>query len=157
MASEPSTPPPRRLSWADMSPPPLCRDADVPEKPRCSLEPDGNPTSKAGHRHRKYVDLGLKVGPVPQSSCRQSPVEIKYGTVKSFCRDRGYGFIAPHDGGPGIFVHGSNVSDSVYLVSGDVVNFQVTHDVVRGKMRATEVCGGTGSLAASVKPRLLPT
>lgn len=47
------------------------------------------------------------------------------GTVKFFNGDKGYGFITPEDGGKDVFVHHSNVSDSVNLDEGMKVTFEV--------------------------------
>jgi CspA family cold shock protein len=47
------------------------------------------------------------------------------GTVKFFNGDKGYGFIAPDDGSKDVFVHYSNVSDSVNLDEGMKVTFEI--------------------------------
>lgn len=47
------------------------------------------------------------------------------GTVKFFNGDKGFGFIQPEGGGKDVFVHYSNVSDSVNLDEGMKVTFEV--------------------------------
>ncbi len=47
------------------------------------------------------------------------------GTVKFFDGTRGFGFITPEDGGKDVFVHYSNVADSVNLADGMKVTFEV--------------------------------
>jgi CspA family cold shock protein len=47
------------------------------------------------------------------------------GTVKFFNGDKGYGFISPADGGKDVFVHFSNVVDSVNLDEGMAVEFEI--------------------------------
>lgn len=49
------------------------------------------------------------------------------GTVKWFNADKGYGFIAPEDGGDDLFVHHSEVRTGGYasLNEGQQVEFQV--------------------------------
>ncbi len=45
------------------------------------------------------------------------------GTVKFFNIDRGFGFIAPDDGGKDVFVHKSNLTDEI--TEGDKVSYDV--------------------------------
>ena len=45
------------------------------------------------------------------------------GTVKFFNNDRGFGFIAPDDGGKDVFVHKSNLTDEI--TEGDKVSYDV--------------------------------
>ena len=47
------------------------------------------------------------------------------GTVKFFNGDKGFGFITPEDGGKDVFVHYSNVVDSVNLSDGMNVTFEI--------------------------------
>lgn len=49
------------------------------------------------------------------------------GTVKWFSAPKGYGFIAPEDGGNDVFVHYSEIQMTGYaeLNEGDVVEFTV--------------------------------
>jgi len=48
------------------------------------------------------------------------------GTVKFFNNSRGFGFIAPDDGGKDLFVHKSNLIDEI--TEGDKVSYDVEED-----------------------------
>jgi CspA family cold shock protein len=50
------------------------------------------------------------------------------GTVKWFNAEKGYGFIAPSDGSPDVFVHFSAIQGSGYrsLNEGQLVEFETT-------------------------------
>ncbi|XP_076442944.1 calcium-regulated heat-stable protein 1-like [Babylonia areolata] len=52
---------------------------------------------------------------------KQSP--LLRGLVKSFCRQRGHGFITPEDGTDDIFVHISDVDGEYVPKEGDEVTF----------------------------------
>ena len=61
------------------------------------------------------------------------------GTVKWFNDQKGYGFIAPDDGGKDVFVHHTAIQEQGFrsLAEGQKVNFEITQDV-KGA-RATNV------------------
>jgi cold shock protein len=63
------------------------------------------------------------------------------GTVKTFKKDRGYGFIAPDDGGGDIFVHVSELEKTGLssLAEGQKVTFDVEPDKRTGRPRAVNV------------------
>ena len=63
------------------------------------------------------------------------------GTVKFFNPAKGFGFIAPEDGGADIFVHVSAVERSGLngLDDGDQVTFEVQQDRRSGKLEAIEL------------------
>ena len=63
------------------------------------------------------------------------------GTVKWFNGEKGFGFIAPTDGGPDVFVHYSAISGNGYrnLEENDTVEFEVTQ-------------GQKGPQAANIRP-----
>jgi CspA family cold shock protein len=60
------------------------------------------------------------------------------GTVKFFNAQKGYGFIAPEDGSPDVFVHVSAVEQAGMrtLNEGQRVSFDVVTDQRRGKTNA---------------------
>jgi len=60
------------------------------------------------------------------------------GTVKWFNSTKGYGFIAPEDGGQDVFVHISAVERAGLrgLVDGQKVSFDLERDRKSGKMSA---------------------
>jgi cold shock protein len=63
------------------------------------------------------------------------------GTVKFFNSTKGFGFIAPDQGGQDVFVHISAVERSGMqsLVEGQKVSFEVTQDRRTGKSAADQL------------------
>lgn len=63
------------------------------------------------------------------------------GTVKFFNAAKGFGFIAPDEGGPDIFVHVSAVERSGLreLNEGDLVSYEVEEDRRSGKLAAIDL------------------
>ncbi|CAE8701220.1 unnamed protein product, partial [Polarella glacialis] len=62
------------------------------------------------------------------------------GTVKMWNEEKGFGFIAPGDGGADLFAHRSVLQTTDGLAKGD----EVEYDEQKGKERAIKVCGGSG-------------
>jgi CspA family cold shock protein len=63
------------------------------------------------------------------------------GTVKWFNPDKGFGFIAPDNGGKDVFVHISAVETAQMrtLAEGQKVGFEETKDERSGKFAATNL------------------
>jgi len=63
---------------------------------------------------------------------------VNTGTVKFFNTTKGFGFIAPDNGGPDVFVHATAVERSGVgtLVEGQKVSFDVVQDRRSGKSAA---------------------
>ncbi len=61
------------------------------------------------------------------------------GKVKWYNTQKGYGFIAPDDGGKDVFVHATALEAAGLrsLADGQAVSFEVTQD--RGKSSATQL------------------
>jgi CspA family cold shock protein len=64
--------------------------------------------------------------------------QMPTGTVKWFNGQKGFGFIAPSDGGNDVFVHISAVERAGLsgLAEGQKVNFEIKADKMRGKSSA---------------------
>ena len=63
------------------------------------------------------------------------------GTVKFFNHSRGFGFIAPEDGGKDVFVHVTAVEQAGIssLEEGDKVEYEVKQDERSGKSSAGDL------------------
>ncbi len=63
------------------------------------------------------------------------------GTVKWFNQTKGYGFIAPSDGGKDVFVHVTAVekSDLRQLVDGQTISYELERDQRSGKESAVNL------------------
>jgi CspA family cold shock protein len=63
------------------------------------------------------------------------------GTVKFFNTTKGFGFIAPSDGGKDVFVHATAVerSELNHLVEGQQVSFDLQRDQRSGKDAAVNL------------------
>jgi cold shock protein len=72
----------------------------------------------------------------PSNSCRQRRPMMATGTVKWFNPTKGYGFIAPQDGGRDVFVHISAVERAGLpsLNEGQLLHYDVVSN--RGKEAA---------------------
>ena len=68
------------------------------------------------------------------------------GSVKKWVDEKGFGFLAPDDGGEDVFVHRSALVDAEALEQGDQVTFDSEYDDRKGKYRAANVSvkGGGG-------------
>ncbi|XP_026464164.1 cold shock domain-containing protein CG9705 [Ctenocephalides felis] len=53
----------------------------------------------------------------------ENPQEL--GVIKSFCRNKGHGFITPQSGGEAIFVHISDIEGEYVPLPGDEVTYRL--------------------------------
>jgi len=76
------------------------------------------------------------------------------GFVKFYNANRGFGFIAPEDGGEEIFVHFSNIHNDCMngLLEGEVVEFNTEYDGRKHKTKATFVTGPMGAPVRGLHP-----
>lgn len=63
------------------------------------------------------------------------------GSVKFYNATRGYGFIAPEDGGQDVFVHATALQEAGMpdLVEGQKVSFNVRENSSTGKLAAADL------------------
>ncbi|CAH2096012.1 unnamed protein product [Euphydryas editha] len=53
----------------------------------------------------------------------QNPIE--HGKIKSFCREKGHGFVKPENGGEDLFVHISDIEGEFVPLPGDLVTYRL--------------------------------
>lgn len=77
------------------------------------------------------------------------------GTVKWFNSEKGFGFVAPRDGGDDLFVHQSAIYAPGFrsLMEGEEVEYKMVEE--RGKMKAIDVTGPGGEFVQGA-PRSMP-
>ncbi|MCY1740580.1 cold-shock protein [Ensifer sp. SL37] len=61
------------------------------------------------------------------------------GTIKFFNDEKGFGFIAPENGGHDVFVHVTALQRGGSLSQGDKVSFELGQDRKTGKSKAENV------------------
>ena len=71
-----------------------------------------------------------------------APPAGKFGGIVKGWNEKGFGFIAPDDGGEDLFCHFSQISDGNAIVEGTSVHFVKEFDEMKGKERAVQVEGG---------------
>ncbi|MBP8271625.1 MAG: cold shock domain-containing protein, partial [Sphaerotilus sp.] len=77
----------------------------------------------------------------------------RQGVLKSWNDERGFGFIAPHDGGPQVFVHARHCE--LHRMQRPQVGLEVTFEVVRaddGRLQARKVLPRHGWTAVDRLP-----
>jgi CspA family cold shock protein len=77
--------------------------------------------------------------PPKRISALQEEPDMAVGTVKFFNTQKGFGFIAPQDGGNDVFVHISALERAGMssLNEGDKVSYEVVTE--RGKLAASDI------------------
>ena len=77
----------------------------------------------------------------PQETRSGAAPTMPTGTVKFFNNDKGFGFIAPDEGGADVFVHVSELEQSGMgtLSEGQKVNFETRMDPKKGKPNAVDI------------------
>jgi len=83
---------------------------------------------------------------------------VLLGDVKYFCRQKGHGYVTPHDGGDDIFVHISDIEGEFVPETGDVVSYQMCPIPPKfEKQQAVHVCIRDLSPAVHVRWNEPPT
>jgi len=90
--------------------------------------------------------MGGGRGSVGGNGCRSGVTGLPPpGKVQGIAKKwtaRGFGFIAPDDGGEDLFCHYSQIEDGNALQQGAVVHFVKEYDKVKGMDRAVQIVGG---------------
>ena len=122
-----------------MPSPPLCAGASIDSKEKLSKQ----------EAHTSNV---------MDRKCFSEEIRLE-GTFKVYCKDRGFGFVTPDEGGEDVFVH---LKDNPVLPDaqvGDTVTFNKTWDNRKNKCKgcnmviAGEVLGGSPRLPDSYRMR----
>eukprot|EP00416_Gambierdiscus_australes_P032435 CAMPEP_0171091698 /NCGR_PEP_ID=MMETSP0766_2-20121228/34910_1 /TAXON_ID=439317 /ORGANISM="Gambierdiscus australes, Strain CAWD 149" /LENGTH=197 /DNA_ID=CAMNT_0011549847 /DNA_START=38 /DNA_END=631 /DNA_ORIENTATION=+ len=66
------------------------------------------------------------------------------GKVKFFNAVKGYGFLRQDSKEPDVFIHRESIADGCSLLAGDQVSYDTEFDDEQGKLKATNVRGGSG-------------
>jgi cold shock CspA family protein len=93
----------------------------------------GGCTGEDGFRRGRGGGSGGVTGPPPPGKLQ--------GTVQRWTA-KGFGFIAPDDGGEDLFCHFSKIEDGNALTPGTQVHFVRQFDEAKGKDRAVQITGG---------------
>lgn len=87
-------------------------------------------------------------GGMPQQQQQQQQAGgqtgMQTGMVKSWFEEKGFGFIAPDEGGADVFVHRTQLLDATSLSERQRVNFASTWDAAKHKTVATKVSAAGG-------------
>lgn len=83
------------------------------------------PRADAPHTFHLPSPIPTKRNRTYSQSQRAHAGPVHFGSVKSFCREKGHGFIQPATGGDPIFVHISDIETDCTLVEGDQVTYKM--------------------------------
>ena len=64
---------------------------------------------------------------------------MPFGKVAHYDEGRGFGFIAPDDGGADVFAHANHLVNADFLRKDQRVSYEIVTDERRGKPRADKV------------------
>ncbi|CAF0710970.1 unnamed protein product [Brachionus calyciflorus] len=76
------------------------------------------------HLHEHHLDIPHKRTRTLSEHERIANGPTFRGTITSFCRNKGHGFIQPDDGSEPLFVHISDIEGSWCPKEGDIVSFK---------------------------------
>mmetsp|Transcript_38740 Transcript_38740/g.82296 ORF Transcript_38740/g.82296 Transcript_38740/m.82296 type:complete len:326 (-) Transcript_38740:157-1134(-) len=85
---------------------------------------------------------------------------MKTGTVKVWFEEKGFGFIAPTEGGGDVFCHRKELEDGQSLVQGATVHYEAAWDSQRSKLAVTRCKGavpGPAPGSAAATPAATPS
>lgn len=71
------------------------------------------------------TDITTKRNRTASTSERTLQLPELHGVIKSFCREKGHGFITPDSGGEDIFVHISDIEGEYIPLPGDGVKYRM--------------------------------
>uniref|UniRef100_A0A7G3ADT2 Conserved oligomeric Golgi complex subunit 6 n=1 Tax=Lutzomyia longipalpis TaxID=7200 RepID=A0A7G3ADT2_LUTLO len=80
-----------------------------------------------GSQSLQLPDAGFRTKRTRTASTSARALEnpVERGTIKSFCRSKGHGFVTPQSGGEDIFVHISDIEGEYVPLPGDEVSYRL--------------------------------
>mmetsp|Transcript_79451 Transcript_79451/g.228024 ORF Transcript_79451/g.228024 Transcript_79451/m.228024 type:complete len:347 (+) Transcript_79451:206-1246(+) len=101
---------------------------------------------------------GYSGGATGTSASASAPGQLQVGVVRAWYEEKGFGFIAPDNGGQDVFIHRKQLGEGQSLVQGIQVTFELAMSSSSGKpaaCRVTPIGNVGGMLAGATLPLMI--